>query len=323
MAHVPGPRKRVAACVVAGTLLMARVPVSFRLRSAWFAAAWLLCACASREQPRAASGVRFVDDFGDTIRVSSAARIVSMSPTTTEILFAIGGGPRLVGRTQYDRWPDEARRVPDLGPGIRPNVEALIGARPDLVVLYAAGDNRPVARSLREAGIAVLALKVDRLADFERAAMILGVVAGDTGRARLVVDSVSRTLARIRSARRPGPRPTVVWQLWDAPLLVVGAGSYQSELLEIAGATNVYADEPLPAVPTSIEDIVRRDPDIVLTDSTRAAVIRGSPQWRTVRAVREGRVIGTHADLASRTSVTLGMSAAELAGLLQRGGARP
>jgi iron complex transport system substrate-binding protein len=276
----------------------------------------LLAACTPREQPRSAGGVPFVDDFGDTVRVSPAARIVSMNPTTTEILFALGAGPRLVGRTQYDRWPDDALRVPDLGPGIRPNVEALLAARPELVVLYAASDNRPVARALRDAGVQVIGLKVDRMADFARAATILGVAAGDTGRARLVVDTVSRTLERVRRAQQGGAHPSVVWQLWDAPLLVVGAGSYQSELLEIAGARNAYADEPLPAVPTSIEDIVRRDPDIVLTDSARAIAIRASPRWRSVRAVREGRVVAAHPDLGSRTSVTLGMSAAELARLL-------
>ena len=115
----------------------------------------------------------------------------------------------------------------------------------------------------------------------------------------------------------------MVWQLWDAPLLVVGAGSYQSELLAIAGARNAYGDQALPAVPTSIEDIVRRDPDIVLTDSARAAAIRASPRWRAVRAVRAGRVVGAHPDLGSRTSVTLGMSATELAALIHAAAPTP
>lgn len=286
----------------------------------------LLAACAERARTHPVAGVPFVDDFGDTVLVSPAARIVSMNPTTTELLFALGAGPKLVGRTHYDRWPDEARHVPDLGLGIRPNVETLLAARPELVVLYAASDNRPVARALRDAGIPVIALKIDRIADFARATMILGVAAGDTVRARIVVDTVSRTLDRVRRARSAGSagsRPTVVWQLWDAPLLVVGAGSYQSELLEIAGARNAYADQTSPAVPTSIEDIVRRDPDIVLTDSVRAAAIRASTRWRTVRAVREGRVVAAHPDLGSRTSVTLGMSADELARLLHAPGAVP
>jgi iron complex transport system substrate-binding protein len=302
---------------------MVGCPLSFRLFRNPLVVAMVLSACAERERTRPVAGVPFVDDFGDTVLVSPAARIVSMNPTTTELLFALGAGPKLVGRTHYDRWPDEARHVPDLGLGIRPNVETLLAARPELVVLYAASDNRPVARALRGAGVPVIALKVDRIADFARATMILGVAAGDTTRARVVVDTVSRTLDRVRRTRGAGSRPTVVWQLWDAPLLVVGAGSYQSELLEIAGARNAYADQTLPAVPTSIEDIVRRDPDIVLTDSMRAAAIRASPRWRTVRAVREGRVVAAHPDLGSRTSVTLGMSADELARLLDAPGAVP
>lgn len=297
--------------------------MSFRLFPCTVATATLLAACAPTELAQGVAGVPFVDDFGDTVHVSAVARIVSLNPTTTEILFALGAGPKLVGRTRYDRWPDEARRVPDLGAGIRPNVEALLAARPELVVLYAASDNRPVARALRDAGITVIALKVDRIADFARATRVLGIAAGDTSRAHLVVDTVSRTLDRVRRRRASGRHPTVVWQLWDAPLLVVGGGSYQSELLEIAGARNAYADQALPAVPTSIEGIVQRDPDIVLTDSARAAAIRASPRWRSVRAVREGRVVAAHPDLGSRTSVTLGTAATELAALLHSPRATP
>ena len=86
------------------------------------------------------------DDFGDTIAVAaSPQRIVSLNPTTTELLYAIGAGGRLVGRTTYDRIPAAVLSVPDLGPGLRPNVEAVLAARPDLVILYASQDNRDAA----------------------------------------------------------------------------------------------------------------------------------------------------------------------------------
>src|SRR5450756_889800 len=102
-----------------------------------FAAAIAACATPVRDGPRATGG-DIVDDFGDTLRLSQpATRIVSLIPVTTEALFALGAGRRLVGRTHWDSSPAEALAVPDLGNGMQPNVEAVLAARPDLVVLYA------------------------------------------------------------------------------------------------------------------------------------------------------------------------------------------
>ena len=260
-----------------------------------------------------------IDDFGDSVSLAPAQRIVSLSPTTTEILFTIGSGARVVGRTHYDEWPRVAKAVQDLGPGIRPNVEAVLGTRPDLVVLYAGNDNRDAARALRAAGVPTIGLKVDRIADFRRAIHMLGLVAGDTAGARVVMDSVQHTLDRVREATASLPRPRVVWQLWDTPLLVLGSGSYQHELLALAGADNVYSAESKPNTQTSIEDLIRRDPDIVLTDSSRAAAIRRSARWQSVRAVREGRVLAVDDETSSRASVKLGMAAVRLARLLHPG----
>src|SRR5687768_11276092 len=211
-----------------------------------------LAACAPPE-PSAGAGV---DDFGDSIRVAPAARrIVSLIPATTEILFAIGAGDRLVGRTHWDRYPDSARLVPDLGDGIRPNVEAVLAARPDLVVLYASGDNRAAAARLRGAGVRTVALKVDSIAEFRRATRLLGRLVGDSARGAAVVDSVDAPMARVRAATRALPRPTVFIRSWKTPLLTIGGGSFMTELLDIAGARNVYAELPGPSPQVSLEDV--------------------------------------------------------------------
>ena len=275
-----------------------------------------LAACGERAVVRQRSTTRAVDDFGDSVDIVPAKRIASLSPTTTELLFAIGAGARVVGRTSYDEWPEQAKRVADLGPGIRPNVEAILAVRPDLVVLYAANDNRDAARALRAAGVRTIGLKVDRIADFRRATLLLGAVAGDSARAQTVIDSVQQTLDRVRAATARLRHPRVAWQLWDTPLLVLGSGGYQHELVEIAGAANVYADEAKPNTQTSLEDLIRRDPDVILTDSSRAAAIRRSPRWRAVRAVREGHVLAVDDETSSRASVKLGMAAVALARLI-------
>jgi ABC-type Fe3+-hydroxamate transport system substrate-binding protein len=281
------------------------------------ASSFTLLACTGeRAAVNDASTRRIVDDFGDSVDVAPAMRIASLSPTTTELLFSIGAGGRVVGRTSYDEWPTDAKRVPDLGPGIRPNVEAILAAHPDLVVLYAANDNRDAARALRAAGVRTIGLKVDRIADFRRATALLGAVAGDSAGAQAVIDSVQRTLDRVRTATAQLRHPRIVWQLWDTPLLVLGSGSYQHELVEIAGAENVYGDDAKPNTQTSLEDLIRRDPDVILTDSSRASAIRRSARWRGVRAVREEHVLAVDDETSSRASVKLGMAAVALARLL-------
>ena len=92
-----------------------------------------------------------MDDAGDSVRVGPAGRLVSLNPVATELLFAAGAGPRVVGRTHWDTYPAEAASAPDLGNGIEPNVEAVVGAKPDLVVLYLSASNRKAAAALHAA----------------------------------------------------------------------------------------------------------------------------------------------------------------------------
>ena len=276
----------------------------------------LLGAC--RVDAPNASGAR--DDFGDpVVAAAPPQRIVSLNPTTTELLYAIGAGSRLVGRTTWDLYPPEVRTVPDLGPGLRPNVEAVIAAKPDLVILYASEDNRDAARRLRAAGVRVVAYRVDRVADFARVTHALGELTGDTAAARLTVDTVQATLARVRAATDSLPRPTAFWILWESPLLAVGGGSFLNELLGTAGARNVYDSLPAPSPAVSFEDLVRRDPDVVLASPQSRSHILADPRWRALRAVREGRVLVFDTTIVNGPSARVGASAVSLARLLHPG----
>ncbi len=284
-----------------------------------FAGAALVLGCTGgaerppRDGAQLETRATIVDDFGDTVSIAPAARIASLNPTTTEFLFAIGAEHRLVGRDSYDEWPAAAKTLVDLGPGISPNVEKILAARPEVVVLYAANDNRAAAHALRAAGVRVVGLKIDRVADFRRAALTLGAIAGDSAAARYAVDTVERSLARIREATAALPHPRVLWYLWDNPILVLGNGSYQSELLAVAGGANVYADRPEPAANVSLEDVLRRDPEVILLDTGRATALRASARWRNVAAVRGNRLLDVNDALLNRPGVTLGMGALSLA----------
>jgi len=287
---------------------------------ALFVSAALLGACQSAEH-RDGGAVR--DDFGAPLVIAAAPkRIVSLNPTTTEVLFAIGAGSRVVGRSMYDAFPESALAVPSLGAALRPNVEAIIGANPDLVVLYASQDNRAAADRLRQAGIPTAAFRIDSIAQFERDTRLLGRMTNDSASAARLVDSVRATLDRVRAATQSLARPTVFFHTWDRPLITIGGGSFLNELVDIAGGRNVYADLPGPSGIVTIEDVVRRNPDFVLASPITAAAIRSDARWQAVRAVRAGHVLVFDTTIVGRPSVTLGTAARSLADLLHPGTVR-
>ncbi|MDB4875960.1 MAG: ABC-type transporter, periplasmic subunit [Gemmatimonadetes bacterium] len=288
-----------------------------RLRALAFVVVFAACHAPESRPPQSGE---LRDDFGTAIDLQHAPRrIVSLNPTTTEILFAIGASNRLVGRSQWDVFPDSALTVPSLGQALRPNVEALIAAKPDLVVLYASNDNRPAFDRLKQAGIATVAFKIDSIEQFARDARIIGRITGDSARAGTLVDSIEATLARVRAATASLPHPTVFIHAWDKPIIAIGGGSFMSQLLEIAGARNSYADIVAASAPVTLEDIVQRNPDYVMASPVAAPKIRMSASWRSIPAVRSGHLLVYDTVLVGRPSVMLGMAAVSLAKLLHPG----
>jgi ABC-type Fe3+-hydroxamate transport system substrate-binding protein len=310
--------RRGSRIVRCGLLPSRREPVLlFRRRVlALVCVACAAIACGDRQ--RAIAGASpFVDDLGDTIRVGpSARRIVSLSPVTTEIIFALGAGGRLVGRTHWDLYPDSARAVADLGNGMQPNVEAILGTHPDLVVLYGSASNRAAAAQLRRAGVATIAIRGDRVSDFPRAVRWLARALGDGVPAAAVIDSVERSLRAVQARPRPAKPPTVFWHVWESPLYTIGRGSFLDELVETAGAVNVFHDLAAASPTVTMEEIVRRNPDYLLAGPVGAATIRSSAKWQAVPAVRAGRILVVDTALVGRPGIRMGEAAHHLRALI-------
>ncbi|MGN6390968.1 MAG: ABC transporter substrate-binding protein [Gemmatimonadales bacterium] len=241
--------------------------------------------------PRAHGGTILVDDAGDTIVVAAPARrIVSLIPATTELLFAIGAGGSVVGRTTWCDYPSAAGAVPSLGDGIAPNAEAVLASRPDLVILYNSAQNAAIAGRLRTLGIAEVRLNTDRLADVDRVGRLLGRLTGRLAAADSVSGVFDTALAHATVAP-PGARPKVLLLVWEQPPMTIGRGSYLSELVERAGGANVFDDVRSSAGTVSIEAVAARDPDLILTTTAGPSSFAERPEWRAVRAVRERRFL--------------------------------
>jgi iron complex transport system substrate-binding protein len=276
----------------------------------------VVVACATPTPDAASATDDFRDDFGDVIVAGAARRVASLNPATTELVATIVGAERLVGRTRWDLYPASVLTVPDLGDGMRPNIESVLAAQPDLVLLYASAENRTARDAFRRAGIATLSVRIDAIADFARAMDLLGVVLGAPEAAAAARDSVLASVESARQRARGRAAPSVVWPLWDAPLMVVGAGSFLHELLTVAGATNSFADLDAPSPTVTFEELVRRDPDVILTGPTRAVSLRTDARWRTLRAVRDDRILVYDTLRVGRPGIRLGEAAHHVVDLL-------
>jgi len=253
---------------------------------AGLAVLWGAGACGA---PSGAAALRLVDDAGDTVALARpAARVVSLIPAATELLYAIGAGPALVGRTDWCDHPPEASAVPSVGAGLEPNIEAVVAARPDLVILYPSPQTAVAAARLRSLGIPAMQWRTDGIADLRRGVVHLGLLTGHLEDARTVVARLDSALAAATRSRAVRPRVLILG--WDSPPIAIGRASFLSELVERAGGENVFGDLAAASGPVGLETIVSRDPDLILA-MDEMPDIATRPQWQVVRAVRERRFL--------------------------------
>jgi len=275
-----------------------------------------LAACGSGARAPARGPITFPDDAGRPVTLAAPARrVVSLSPSFTEILFALGAGERIVGRTTWCDYPAAALAVPSVGDGLNPNVEAVAARQPDLVVLYRSALDETAAAQLSRLGIAAALLRQDRLADVAHAARLLGRAVGDSARG----DSLAGVIDAFLATPPPPATTRVAFVVWDNPPIVIGAGSYLDELARLAGASNVFHDLGSASAEVSLETLAVRDPDVivVLVDSTKAPAFAAKREWQSVRAVRDRRFVYLVGSLFGRPNPRMREAAAEFRRRLQ------
>jgi ABC-type Fe3+-hydroxamate transport system substrate-binding protein len=231
-------------------------------------------------------------------------------------LFAIGAGDRIVGRTQWCDYPPAALEIPSVGDGMPPNVEAVVGRKPDLVVLYNSGPNVIAAKQLERIGIRTVLLDLNRLEDLGPATRILGRLTGLEQRA----ESLAAALDSLPRRPPPTSRTSIVFIVWDNPPIIIGHGSYLDQLAAQAGARNVFGDITAPSAQVSLETIVARDPQwiAVLSDSGAPPAFARRREWRAIPAVREGHFLLLPGSLFGRPGPRSGEAIKQLRAWLAR-----
>lgn len=256
------------------------------------------------------AAITVVDRLGRSVAFAGPARrIVSLSPSTTELLFALGAGGRVVGATSFCDHPAEATEIPRVGSGTLESIsrEAIVALEPD-VVLCKWDNHQPLIEPLEKAGITCVAIGPDSLEQLCEEAVMLGRITGSEPAAAAFTRSMKERLRGLvaRVARcRTGPPQRVFYEVWDAPLMSAGPSSFIGELLELAGLQNIVHDAAARYPRISDEVVVERNPDVILAPTTHFEVtdvagIARRPGWGAVNAVRNGRVFLIQGDAVSR-----------------------
>ncbi|MFP3948715.1 MAG: ABC transporter substrate-binding protein [Longimicrobiales bacterium] len=213
----------------------------------------------------AAVTIRIQDDAGrEVLLPDPPERIVSLVPSATETLLALGAGDRLVARTDHDTLP-RLRSLPSVGGGLHPNLERLVALDPDLVVRFAGPSDRSTPTRLTELGIPHLAVRPDGIEDVRRIVGMMGEVAGAPDRAASLAAEMDSTLSRVAGRVASRPLRQVAFVVGGSPPWVAGPGTFVDELIRLAGGRNAFSDLGELYGPVSREAFVAREIDVVVT----------------------------------------------------------
>lgn len=278
----------------------------------------IVCSLVAARFSGAQGAVSAVDGDGDTVRLRyPAVRVASLLPDVTELLIGIGATTQLIGRTRYDAEPEVAG-IPSLGGIVTPDLERIRSLNPDLVIIGTGNKRSATRRVLRQMGLNLYVAPIRDTSAFFQSARSLGVLLGRDSAAAAMLARLRAALTSVRAATLGRPVPAVAFVMIGNPPTTTGAGTFIDQLIGVAGGRNVFNDLVLDWPKVSIEEIVRRSPDVVLVaerDSGAAArLLRDAPGWRSLEVSRRGRIVSVPADLVERP----GPRMAELAQFFRR-----
>ncbi len=261
-------------------------------------------------KPATSFPLTITDNLGREVTLTAQPqRIVSLAPSNTEILFAVGAGDQVVGVTQFCNYPPEAKTREQIG-GFSAktiSVEKIVALKPDLV-LSAGKIQQPVIEALEQANIPVVALDPQTFDDVYAGILTVGQLTGHEKEAGTVVTQMKDRIAAVQARVKDIPadrRPSVFWEVWDEPLMTAGPTTFTGQMIELAGAANIFSDvkEQYPQV--SAEEVISRNPTAILgpdshADALTAEKVKARPGWGNIQAVQDGRIYLIDGDIASR-----------------------
>lgn len=250
----------------------------------------------------------FTDSLGREVILDKAPqRIVTLAPSLTEIVYFLGLGDRVVGVTEFSSYPPEARNKPKVGSYVNLNAERIIDLLPDLVIATADGNRPGVVELLEKAGIPVYVVNPRNTREVIETIAKIGRVCGIADKASSLVAGLSARVDRIAAKTAGLDKPLVFLQVNPKPIMTVNGKTFSSDLIRLAGGRNMADGEPISYPRISIEEVIRREPEIIFVSSMERGgeFEKVRQQWlhlKVIPAAKSDRVYLVDSDLIDRPS---------------------
>lgn len=271
--------------------------------------AWLLAFQAS-------ASISVKDDKGNTVVLQRPAqRVVTLAPHATELVFAAGGGNRIVGTVSHSDYPPAARSIARIGDNRQIDIERLIALKPDLLVVWLHGNAERQLEPLRKLGIPLFYNEPQKLADIPDVLMRLGRLLGTEAQAEQAASDMRQKLAWLSSQYRNKPPVRVFYQVWDRPLYTLNGTHIVSDVIRLCGGENVFAHLPLTAPNVNVEAVLLANPEVLITGDRRGQDVTGLELWKqypALLATRRGNLFVVESDVLIRPGPRIIAGAAAL-----------
>ncbi len=269
----------------------------------------LATACAPPATEAPPSPIEIIDQLGRTVRLDKVPqRIVSIAPSNTEIMFALGLADRLVGVTDFDNYPPEAKSKPSIGGFTTPNIEKIVALSPDLILATSIHENKIIPQ-LTERGLPVLALAPKTLDEILDSIKLVGEVTGREKEAADLLKEMQKKIKAVtdRTENLPEDKRLAVFYLtWHDPLMTSGQGTLHHELIQKAGGRNVFP-EVVGTKSVSLELLVARNPQVMVAGTGMGTgedktfqYLKSETRLQSTEAARNGRIYQINMDLTGR-----------------------
>jgi iron complex transport system substrate-binding protein len=280
----------------------------------------LLLAAALLASPCVHAAVSVVDDAGQTVTLNQPARrIVSLAPHVTEMIYAAGGGERIVGTVSYSDYPPQARDIPRVGDNKALDLERIAALKPDLIVVWRHGNAQKQTDRLRALGMPLFYSEPRKLEAIPENLEKLGALMGTETVANRAASDFRQQVETLRKTYASRPPVTVFYQVWQQPLMTLNGQHLVSDLLTLCGGLNLFAKEA-PLVPTvSVEAVIAGNPEAMLTAGMGAthpdkplADFSMWEKWKQVTAVARNNLFIIDGDLVNRAGPRVVQGATEI-----------
>lgn len=244
----------------------------------------------------------FTDGIGRKIELAKRPeRIVSLAPNITEILFSLKLGDKVVGVTDFCDYPEEARHKPKVGWLISPGIEKIISLQPDIVFATTEGNKPEIVDELERMNIKTYVLNPHNINDVLKNISEIGNMTGQRSIARELVSLLTRRIESVKKSALKGRQKRVIYLVSINPVISAGPGSFIHDLIITAGGINVLSDSPIRYPRIDMEEIILKDPEVIIAPDDMAQQILGwKKRWSGISAIRNGMVYPINPDIVSR-----------------------